>query len=115
MFLAKNRGPVTFTVVVPVVEDKPEWKLNGQMLSVTMPLTDTVSTLKTKIMEEVGMPQGKQKLQHENIFFKVINCKNRIRDLNCSCLQDANTLAYYNMTAGTMLQLQLKERGGRKK
>ena len=36
-----------------------------------MPLTDTVSTLKTKIMEEVGMPQGKQKLQHENIFFKV--------------------------------------------
>ena len=115
MFLAKNRGPVTFTVVVPVVEDKPEWKLNGQMLSVTMPLTDTVSTLKTKIMEEVGMPQGKQKLQHENIFFKVINFKNRIRDLNCSCLQDANTLAYYNMTAGTMLQLQLKERGGRKK
>ena len=73
MFLAKNRGPVTFTVVVPVVEDKPEWKLNGQMLSVTMPLTDTVSTLKTKIMEEVGMPQGKQKLQHENIFFKVTN------------------------------------------
>ena len=71
MFLAKNRGPVTFTIVVPVVEDKPEWKLNGQMLSVTMPLTDTVSTLKTKIMEEVGMPQGKQKLQHENIFFKV--------------------------------------------
>ena len=71
MFLAKNRGPVTFTIVVPVVEDKPEWKLNGQMLSVTMPLTDTVSALKTKIMEEVGMPQGKQKLQHENIFFKV--------------------------------------------
>jgi splicing factor 3A subunit 1 len=63
-----------------------------------MPLTDTVSTLKTKIMEEVGMPQGKQKLQHENIFFK-----------------DANSLAYYNMTPGTMLQLQLKERGGRKK
>ena len=28
-------------------------------------------TLKTRIMEEVGMPQGKQKLQHENIFFKV--------------------------------------------
>ena len=31
------------------------------------------------------------------------------------CFQDANTLAYYNMTPGTMLQLQLKERGGRKK
>ena len=28
---------------------------------------------------------------------------------------DQNTLAYYNMTPGTMLQLQLKERGGRKK
>lgn len=29
--------------------------------------------------------------------------------------QDANSLAYYNLLPGTVLNLQLKERGGRKK
>ena len=116
MFLARHRGNVTFNVMVPVVEDKQEWKLNGQMLSVTLALTDTVAVLKNKVgsaekktnpfdkplqiqvTEELGMPQGKQKLQHENIFYK-----------------DANSLAYYNVTEGMILQLHLKERGGRKK
>jgi hypothetical protein len=30
-------------------------------------------------------------------------------------LQDGNTLAFYNITPGMTLSLQLKERGGRKK
>jgi len=97
-FLARNLSPVTFKVMVPQMPDKPEWKLDGQILNLTLQLTDTVNTIKQRIMEELGMPQGKQKLQHENIFFK-----------------DANSLAYYNVTPGTMLNLQLKERGGRKK
>jgi splicing factor 3A subunit 1 len=98
IFMMRNLSPVTFKVLIPAMDDKPEWKMNGQLLTITLKLTDTVTTIKTRIMEELGMPQGKQKLQHENIFFK-----------------DANTLAYYNVTPGTMLQLQLKERGGRKK
>jgi len=98
IFMQRNMSPVTFKVIVPVMDDKPEWKCNGQILTIALRLTDTVNTIKTRIMEEIGMPQGKQKLQHENIFYK-----------------DANTLAYYNITPGTMLQLQLKERGGRKK
>jgi len=97
-FLARNLSPVTFKVMVPQMPDKPEWKLDGQILTLTLQLTDTVNTIKQRIMEELGMPQGKQKLQHESIFFK-----------------DANSLAYYNVTPGTMLNLQLKERGGRKK
>merc|ERR1719474_70053 len=97
-FLARNISPVSFKVIVPQMPDKPEWKLEGQMLTLTLQLTDTVNTIKQRIMEELGMPQGKQKLQHENIFLK-----------------DANSLAYYNITPGTMLNLQLKERGGRKK
>ena len=99
----KNWGPVSFKVVVPDVKDKifqnlglPEWKLKGQTLQMSMPLTDTVNTLKTKIMREVGMPQGKQKLQYKDVFLK-----------------DENTLAFYNMTPGT--KLELKERSGRKK
>ena len=71
-FLARHSGPVTLSVAVPSVPDKPEWKLDGQMMSLTLPLTETVNTIKQRIMEELGMPQGKQKLQHENIFLKVI-------------------------------------------
>jgi len=97
-FLARHSGPVTLSVAVPSVPDKPEWKLDGQMMSLTLPLTETVNTIKQRIMEELGMPQGKQKIQHENIFLK-----------------DANSLAYYNLLPGTVLNLQLKERGGRKK
>merc|ERR1712098_676441 len=70
----------------------------GQMLTITLGLTETVNSIKSKIMDEIGMPQGKQKLQHESIFLK-----------------DANSLAYYNIMPGTVLNLQLKERGGRKK
>ena len=62
-------------VAVPSVPDKPEWKLDGQMMSLTLPLTETVNTIKQRIMEELGMPQGKQKIQHENIFLKVIYYK----------------------------------------
>ena len=97
-FLAQNVSPVTFRVVVPNAQDNPEWKLNGQMLSVTLPLSDTISGLKAKIHEDTAMPPGKQKLQMENIFFK-----------------DSNSLAYYNIYPNTVVHLQVKERGGRKK
>jgi len=97
-FLAQNHSPVTMKVAVPNMPDKAEWKLEGQMLTITLGLTETVNSIKSKIMEEIGMPQGKQKLQHESIFLK-----------------DANSLAYYNIMPGTVLNLQLKERGGRKK
>ena len=70
-FLARNVSPVTMKVSVPNMPDKPEWKLEGQMLNVTLDLTETVNSVKSKIMDELGMPQGKQKLQHESIFLKV--------------------------------------------
>jgi splicing factor 3A subunit 1 len=97
-FMARFGSPVTFKVLVPAMPDKPEWKLEGQMLSLTMELTDTVTSIKSRIHEELGMPPGKQKLQQETLFLK-----------------DAMSLAYYNVMPGTMMALQLKERGGRKK
>ncbi|XP_076454241.1 splicing factor 3A subunit 1-like [Babylonia areolata] len=98
IFLQKNKGPVSVKVMVPNVSDKPEWKLNGQTLEFTLPLTDTISVLKAKLNEALGMPAGKQKLQYEGIFVK-----------------DSNTLAFYNFMMGATVQLQMKERGGRKK
>ena len=52
----------------------------------------------SRLHDETGMQAGKQKLQMENIFFK-----------------DSNSLAYYNIYPGNVVQLQVKERGGRKK
>uniref|UniRef100_A0A8D9DQP7 Splicing factor 3A subunit 1 n=1 Tax=Cacopsylla melanoneura TaxID=428564 RepID=A0A8D9DQP7_9HEMI len=99
MFLSKMHTPnVTFSVVVPNMSDKPEWKLNGQTLALSLDLRASVTTLKSKISELIGMPAGKQKLCVDGLFFK-----------------DSNSLAYYNITPGCKVHLQLKERGGRKK
>jgi splicing factor 3A subunit 1 len=97
-FIRQNPGRVNIMVSVPRVEDKPEWKLNGQVLHLTFPITENISEIKSKINDEIGMPPGKQKLQLESFFLK-----------------DAMTLGYYNMVSGVNIQLQLKERGGRKK
>lgn len=98
VFLARNPGPVSVKVTIPMMPEKTEWKLSGQMLSFTFPLGESVVSLKSKIQEEVNMPPAKQKLFFDGMFFK-----------------DQNTLAYYNVTQGAVIQLQIKERGGRKK
>ena len=97
-WMAKNPGTVTFRVMIPNMPDKPEWQLNGQTITLTHPLSDTVAIMKAKLSEIVKMPSGKQKLQMGNTFFK-----------------DSNTLAYYNISSRTSVNLQIKERGGRKK
>uniref|UniRef100_A0A672TGP4 Splicing factor 3A subunit 1 n=1 Tax=Sinocyclocheilus grahami TaxID=75366 RepID=A0A672TGP4_SINGR len=97
-FLRRNKVQRCFKVQVPNMQDKTEWKLSGQVLNFSLPLTDQVSVIKVKIHEATGMPAGKQKLQYEGIFIK-----------------DSNSLAYYNMNNGSVIHLALKERGGRKK
>ena len=97
-FLLHHSGPVTFQVNASSISEKPEWKLQGKTINLTLHLTDQVSVIKAKIHEEIGMPPGKQKLQYEGIFIK-----------------DSNTLAYYNIGNGATIVLGLKERGGRKK
>uniref|UniRef100_A0A5S6R4U8 Splicing factor 3A subunit 1 n=1 Tax=Trichuris muris TaxID=70415 RepID=A0A5S6R4U8_TRIMR len=93
-----DRGPINVRVQLPSVPDKPEWNLNGSTLTVQLRLTDQVSVLKSKVQDATGMPASKQKLSYEGIFIK-----------------DALSLAYYNMLSGSLVQVQVKERGGRKK
>lgn len=97
-FLAMHNGPVTIQVQVPSGSDKPEWRLNGQVIGINIGLTDTVTTLKAKLQEETGLPPAKQKISYDGMFFK-----------------DNNSIAYYNLLSGTTVHLQIKERGGRKK
>merc|ERR1719270_2451976 len=98
VFAQQSPSPVTFQVVCPVMAEKSDWKLSGQAISLTMPLMESVSSIKARLHEETGMPPGKQKLQLEALFLK-----------------DANSLAYYNVRPGSVVMLQIKERGGRKK
>jgi splicing factor 3A subunit 1 len=97
IFLQSHKGPVSIQVQCPTVTDK-EWKLGGQMLSITIGLTDTIQKLKQRVQEETDMPPAKQKISHDGVFFK-----------------DNNSVAYYNLVSGATIHLQVKERGGRKK
>lgn len=97
-FLQSSPPNVSIKVQVPSSSEKPEWKLNGQVINLTLPYTDSLSVVKAKIHELISMPPGKQKLQYEGIFVK-----------------DSNTLAFYNIPNGATIVLALKERGGRKK
>lgn len=97
-FLAMHNGPVSLQIQAPSGVDKPEWRLNGQIISLTLSLNDSISTLKSKLQEETGLPPAKQKISYDGMFFK-----------------DNNTIAFYNLLSGTTVQLQIKERGGRKK
>lgn len=94
----KFQSPITIQVQVPHVNDKPEWRLNGQTLSINIGLSDPISVLKSKVQEETDMPPAKQKILYDGMFFK-----------------DNNSIAYYNLLSGATVHLQIKERGGRKK
>ncbi|KPM05088.1 splicing factor 3A subunit 1-like protein [Sarcoptes scabiei] len=97
-FLKTSAPNVTIKINVPISTEKSEWKLNGQVINLTLPYTDALSVVKAKIHELTNLPPGKQKLQLEGVFLK-----------------DQNSLAYYNLPQGASLTLGLKERGGRKK
>lgn len=97
-FLARNKGPVQLNIAVPLMTEKAEWKLNGQTVNITLQPNETIATLKERIHEQTGMPPGKQKLQYEGMVFN-----------------QKNTLAYYNLVSGSVVNLLPKERGGRKK
>lgn len=56
---------ITIQVQVPSAQDKSDWKLNGQLISMPLNLTDSISTLKSRLQEEIGMPPAKQKILYE--------------------------------------------------
>ena len=51
LWLAQHHGPITVKVVVPQDPSKPEWNLNGQTLTYTLPLTDTFAVIKVSSLQ----------------------------------------------------------------
>ncbi|CAH2085834.1 unnamed protein product [Euphydryas editha] len=97
-WLAAHPGPAPLQVVLPAAPERSEWRLDGRTLQLSLPLSASVAELKNILQRSTNMPTAKQKLHYEGLFFK-----------------DTNTLAYYNVPPGAVIQLQVKERGGRKK
>ena len=64
-YIVEFQGAVRFAVHVPSMPDKPEFRLDGRMLSITLPLTESVAVVKAKIHEETGLQPGKQKLSQD--------------------------------------------------
>lgn len=53
--------------------EKSEWRLNGQILTYTMPLNENVANIKTKIQDDTGMAPAKQKLFYDvSILYSVL-------------------------------------------
>ncbi|GJN06242.1 hypothetical protein PR202_ga23950 [Eleusine coracana subsp. coracana] len=95
-FLAQHPGPARISVSVPNLD---EGNLRGQVLEIPVQsLLDTVGSLKEQIAGELQLPANKQKLS-----------------VRTSFLKDNLSLAYYNVGPGVVINLTLRERGGRKK
>lgn len=96
-FMKRFMSPINIQVQVPTIE-KSEWKLNGQKLSIDIDLKETIASLKQMIQGQTDMPLSKQKISFNGTFLK-----------------DNFTVAYYNILTNSTVNLQVKERGGRKK
>ncbi|XP_038220657.1 splicing factor 3A subunit 1 [Zerene cesonia] len=97
-WLAKHPDTVTVQVSLPHLPERGEWRLDGRCVPLSVSLAAPAADLKHSLQRATNMPIAKQKLHYEGLFFK-----------------DTNSLAYYNVPPGAVIQLQVKERGGRKK
>lgn len=98
-FIAENGGigkEWKIRVKVPRDEKKKEFQFKGQTLTFTMKLNETVEVLKQRIHAVLTMPINKMKLRVQNGIH----------------LKDGASLAFFNVNAGTVLELSLKVRGG---
>ncbi|CAO3637828.1 unnamed protein product [Mucor hiemalis] len=86
----------TFSVFVstPNMPDKPEWNLTGSDITITGLLPNTlISTVKSKIESQIGMPAGKQKLSANNIV-----------------LNNGKTCSFYGIAEGYRMVLEVRKR-----
>lgn len=92
-------NPVTLNIKVPDDGGDPAWGFHGQIIQLVVDPRMTIVKLKENISDYLGkMPAKKMKL----------------KTFNQSTLKDVKSLAFYNIIDATLLELGIKERGGRK-
>ena len=97
-WIRMNPGSITVHIKIPdTIED---WGLRGQIIQLPLDIRHSIGTVKMRLASILsGMPISKMKLKTNEH----------------SVLKDQATLAHYNFTNGTLLDLTVKERGGRRK
>lgn len=98
-FAANHPDDIEIHVQVPNEPDKSEYTLAGQTIQISVPISELVSSVKEKIREICNLPSAKQALNIDALGF----------------LKNDKSLAYYNLQSGQVIQLSVKERGGRKR
>ncbi|KAG7396261.1 splicing factor 3a, subunit 1 [Phytophthora boehmeriae] len=97
-FASRHPGSVRVVVNVPNDPDNTQWKLEGQTVTIELDVKDTMRTLKQKLMADLqNMPVNKQQLKCSMGFVK-----------------DSLTCAHYNFVNNTILDLSVRQRGGRR-
>ncbi|EGT52787.1 CBN-PRP-21 protein [Caenorhabditis brenneri] len=94
-WLKKVSGAIEIIVQLP---QAPENGMDGSLVQFTIQVTAPMSELKQQIQDRYGMAIGKQKLVSDGFFVK-----------------DNLSAAYYNLLNRSLIILQVKERGGKKK
>eukprot|EP01114_Cavostelium_apophysatum_P013706 TRINITY_DN3380_c0_g1_i2.p1 TRINITY_DN3380_c0_g1~~TRINITY_DN3380_c0_g1_i2.p1 ORF type:complete len:555 (-),score=200.20 TRINITY_DN3380_c0_g1_i2:30-1694(-) len=97
-WIAQHPGPLTVQIQVPK-EEKADSKLQGQTINLAVNPTDTLTSIKEKLKEQLGLAPNKQKLKTATI----------------PIMKDQQSLASYNILNGTTIVLDLKQRGGKNK
>ena len=96
----KNPGLAELHIKVPEEGGDDSWGFRGQVIQLSADLMQSVKSLKEKLSGILGgMPVQKMKFK-TNLH---------------SVLKDNETLASYNIASGNILELSVKERGGRRK
>mmetsp|Transcript_7963 Transcript_7963/g.10953 ORF Transcript_7963/g.10953 Transcript_7963/m.10953 type:complete len:624 (+) Transcript_7963:38-1909(+) len=96
-FLSRYSGPYEIKIQTPEDNSKPEWKLNGQVLTIKVNARDSIGAFKEQLKEQTGLPANKQKLNYGS-----------------NLLADNKSFAFYNISPGVILDLKVKSRGGKK-
>lgn len=89
-------NPITLSIQLPTMPDKPEWKLNGSIISVPdLPLNFLVSTLRDRVMEIIDAPLPLSRIRF---------------DYGTKILSNTNTLASVNIDDGDTVQMTIRKK-----
>jgi splicing factor 3A subunit 1 len=95
--------PITLAIQLPSLPEKPEWKLDGSVITLTeIPLTLLVSSLRDRIIAHLS-PEGTLNIPASRI---KLSFRGKV-------LTNANTLASHNMDDDDLMVMTLRE--GKKK
>eukprot|EP01038_Epipyxis_sp_PR26KG_P004049 gene4049-5791_t len=100
-FMKLNQDPISLNISLPVDNTVATWNLNGQLLVIpNLSLQSSIKELKDILSEQYlgSMPSSKQQLKSSSLGF----------------LKDTSSLAALNLLNGSILELTLKSRGGKR-